>query len=390
MMNHVAFHCFSQQSMIYLFKIAMDNECRCCGNKTTVEGGIFVKRMNLVLLSVLLIFITLIFTEISFAETLPPDGEIPADAGNFAASSTSSPTETEALPETVSSRSGSLSALGFVSLDLDEILRHINMQDTDVVKYYDPDPSEFFPMCPPFLKMDIKALSGILETVKKYNWEFHGLYGNILGNKECQITLVCQDTVITDLNFGRDADGRGYVQSSRDSMIAHLTEEDYHEIKLLFEAAPEWPEKYYERFGYRHYSEYPGYNDNSSVSAGQNSQQDNLKVIAADFGYVSGQINFGFYCTETPYVIFVQVADYTFSTYSNPEAFSWTKTGDMTNVSINTTRRNGDGTNTAFVAPAVVTIIGANFTVDGVFWKYLDKLPDALAKYTSDVFAPLY
>ena len=147
---------------------------------------------------------------------------------------------------------------GFVATDLDDILQSIDLNDSDIVKYYDPDPSEFLPLYPPFLKMDEDTLFGILRTVKKYDWETYGESLNALTTSACVITVVCNDTVMTYLQFARDEQGRCYVYSMYDKRIAYLSETDFNEIREKFETAPEWPGKYFERYGYRHYSEYKG------------------------------------------------------------------------------------------------------------------------------------
>ncbi len=151
---------------------------------------------------------------------------------------------------------GPLNANGFVATDLDEIRRKINVDNTDMVKYYDPDPSEFLPLYPPFLKMDIDTLFSIFETIKKYDWEPYYYNINPVEAKACRITLVWENRVITYLTFAKDSEGRCYVLSDYDDRIAYFSETDFNEIREKFEAAPEWPEKYYEQYGYRHYSEY--------------------------------------------------------------------------------------------------------------------------------------
>ena len=127
---------------------------------------------------------------------------------------------------------------GFVSADLDELRRKIDMQETNIVKYYDPDPDEFLPSKPPLLKMDIDTLFHIFEIIKKYDWEPHTAYINVLVEKGCQISIVCQNQVITYLNFARDAEGRCFVWSFYDYKIAYMSEYDYEEIRSIFNAAP--------------------------------------------------------------------------------------------------------------------------------------------------------
>ena len=148
---------------------------------------------------------------------------------------------------------------GFVTADLDEIWRNIDIE-SDVMSW-NIDPDEYLPMIPPFLKMDADALYHILDMVKKYDWEPHAPVGHSMHVRAREITVVCRDTagqnrVVTYLKFAKDADGRCYAFSDYDDQIAYLSDEDYGEVLELFEAAPEWPEKYFERFGYRHYSEY--------------------------------------------------------------------------------------------------------------------------------------
>lgn len=184
---------------------------------------------------------------------------------NYGSDDSSSPTDScQSKPADTSNENsqyetsshGPLNANGFVAADLDDIRRKIDMNDTDIVKYYDPDPSEFLPLYAPFLQMDVDTLFSILETIKKYDWEPYDSYINPLEARACEIALVCENTVITYLKFAKDADGRCYVLSEYDDQIAYLSETDYQEIREKFEAASEWPEKYYERYGYWHYSEY--------------------------------------------------------------------------------------------------------------------------------------
>jgi len=145
----------------------------------------------------------------------------------------------------------------FVSADLAVLRQTIDMHETDIVKYYDPDPEEFLPLYAPFLKMDIDTLFFIFETVQKYEWVPHISGVNLLENKGCEIGIVAQDEVLTYLEFCRDANGRCYVSSYYDYQVAYLSEEDYAAIRALFDAAPEWPEKYQERYECRSYRDYP-------------------------------------------------------------------------------------------------------------------------------------
>jgi alpha-tubulin suppressor-like RCC1 family protein len=154
---------------------------------------------------------------------------------------------------------------GFVLNDLDEIRKKINLQHTDVKDFGRPDPSEYLPLYPPFLNMDKDTLFHILEKAKKFNWESYNSDVNGFERRALEISIVCENTVITYLQFGIYYDGRYYAFSEYDHMIAFISEEDFQEIKGIFDATPEWPEKYYERYGYHHYSEYPR---NKTVSNG--------------------------------------------------------------------------------------------------------------------------
>jgi hypothetical protein len=108
-------------------------------------------------------------------------------------------------------------------------------------------------------------------------------------------------------------------------------------------------------------------------------------------GYID-TYNFGFYETEIPYVIYVQVEDYVFSTYSDPSAFTWSRAGSSMNVSISTKVKHSDGTFSIRIPPlpAVVTVVGKNFSCDGYYWKEIGQLPGSLAGYTPEVLQPIY
>ena len=154
----------------------------------------------------------------------------------------------ESLYSTTTSRVYGLD--GFVNSDLEVLRQKIDMEDSYAVKYYDPDPEEFLPVYAPFLKMDIDTFFHIFKILKKYDWQPHSELINVFGEKGCTITIVSQDTVVTDLKFATDADGRHFAWSDYDLKIAYLSEKDNQEIRSLFEAAPEWIEKYYEVTGY--------------------------------------------------------------------------------------------------------------------------------------------
>ncbi len=213
---------------------------------------------------------------INEASTFTPYGSVPyttkppvttaspqiTDSAGSVPSTTLALTQTEATPE-----HGDVTRIpetkfyplpgGFLGSSLEELRAVINFEETAVVKYYDPDESEFLPYHPPFLKIDIDNLFRIFEIVKKYEWQPTTLRVNVFVEKGIEISVACMEFNITDLVFSKDSSGRGFVVSIHENKIAYLSDADFNEIKSLVDAAPEWPEMYFKRYGYYHFSEYP-------------------------------------------------------------------------------------------------------------------------------------
>lgn len=189
---------------------------------------------------------------------LPETSAVSSEAVSFATSSATKPAESSQTDNKSNTTSYyPLPNRGFTSNSWDVLYEKIRWDDLDVQNWGNPDPSEYLPLYAPFLKMDKDTLVYILKTAKNFNWEDYQGYINAFERRACEITVICEDYVITYLQFGVYYDGRYYAYSMYDNKVAFISEEEYLKIKELFEAAPEWPEKYYERFGYHHYSEYP-------------------------------------------------------------------------------------------------------------------------------------
>ena len=100
----------------------------------------------------------------------------------------------------------------------------------------------------------------------------------------------------------------------------------------------------------------------------------------------------GFYGTERPYLIIINICgQYTFSTFTNPEKFTYFQSGNMTDVHIDTHRDNPDGTKTLWIGGGwEIYIVGENFTVDGRCWQSIDTLPHDVMDYCPALLSPLY
>ncbi|MDD4474433.1 MAG: hypothetical protein PHV95_01405 [Eubacteriales bacterium] len=126
---------------------------------------------------------------------------------------------------------------GYVNTNLVEIYNRIDMEETVIIKYTnDSNPS--------FLQIDKAPLFHILKLVDMYEWEPYNSLINAYEVGAFVAAIVCEDTLITNLLFARDAQGKGFVYSESDEQITYLPEIVFNEIWETLES----PEKYYERY----------------------------------------------------------------------------------------------------------------------------------------------
>jgi hypothetical protein len=114
-------------------------------------------------------------------------------------------------------------------MDIESIRNEI---DTLEINRYDEEiNSEAYSV--PVAYFDKEKFFEIIEIVKSYDWSEHKEYINALELEASKITVIGNNTVYTYLVFGKNGNGKSFIWSFYDHMIAYPSEEDFTYIEEL-------------------------------------------------------------------------------------------------------------------------------------------------------------